>query len=132
MRGTLASMKDQMPGTVKLLFQPAEEKLPNGEIGGSRRMLTEGAFNAPKPDVVFGLHLMSVGNLIRGFCHEMNNELGPVQGYAELLCGDARLSELHRRQIARIRDATKLALADIRGFGSALGWSGDPTRIRSN
>ena len=58
----LASMKDQLPGTVKLLFQPAEEKLPNGEIGGSRRMLTEGAFNAPKPEVVFGLHLMSVGN----------------------------------------------------------------------
>jgi len=58
----LASMKDQLPGTVKLLFQPAEEKLPNGEIGGSRRMLNEGAFDAPKPEVVFGLHLMSVGN----------------------------------------------------------------------
>jgi hypothetical protein len=74
-------------------------------------------------------HLMSIGGLIRGFCHELNNELGPVQGYAELLCGDTRLSELHRRQIARIRDATKLALADIRGFGSALGWSSDPTNI---
>ena len=46
-------------------------------------------------------HLMSVGSLIRGFCHELNNELGPVQGYAELLCSDTRLSELHRRQIAR-------------------------------
>ena len=74
-------------------------------------------------------HLMSIGGLIRGFCHELNNELGPVQGYAELLCGDARLSELHRRQIARIRDATKTALADIRGFGSALGWSDDPANI---
>jgi hypothetical protein len=74
-------------------------------------------------------HLMSIGGLIRGFCHELNNELGPVQGYAELLCGDTRLSELHRRQIARIRDATKSALADIRGFGSALGWSDDPTNI---
>jgi hypothetical protein len=74
-------------------------------------------------------HLMSIGGLIRGFCHELNNELGPVQGYAELLCGDTRLSELHRRQIARIRDATKSALADIRGFGSALGWSDDPADI---
>jgi signal transduction histidine kinase len=74
-------------------------------------------------------HLMSIGGLIRGFCHELNNELGPVQGYAELLCGDARLSELHRRQIARIRDATKIALADIRSFGAAVGWSGDPTHI---
>jgi len=74
-------------------------------------------------------HLMSIGSLIRGFCHELNNELGPVQGYAELLCGDPRLSELHRRQIARIRDATKIALADIRSFGAALGWSNDPTHI---
>jgi signal transduction histidine kinase len=74
-------------------------------------------------------HLMSVGGLLRGFCHELNNELGPVQGYAELLCGDARLSELHRRQIARIRDATKVALADIRSFGAALGWSNDPTQV---
>jgi hypothetical protein len=74
-------------------------------------------------------HLMAIGALIRGFCHELNNELGPVQGYAELLCGDTRLSELHRRQIARIRDATRIALADIRGFGSALGWSDDPADI---
>lgn len=74
-------------------------------------------------------HLMSVGGLIRGFCHELTNELGPVQGYAELLCGDPRLSELHRRQVARIRDATKVALADIRSFGAALGWSDDPAHI---
>lgn len=74
-------------------------------------------------------HLMSVGSLIRGFCHELNNELGPVQGYAELLCGDPRLSELHRRQIARIRDATKVAIADIRSFGAALGWSNDPAHV---
>ncbi len=74
-------------------------------------------------------HLMSIGGLIRGFCHELNNELGPVQGYAELLCGDPRLSDLHRRQVARIRDATKAALADIRSFGAALGWSSDPAHI---
>ncbi|WP_198087597.1 amidohydrolase [Variovorax sp. E3] len=58
----LASMKAQLPGTVKLVFQPAEEKLPNAEIGGARRMLAEGAFDAPKPDVVFGLHLVSALN----------------------------------------------------------------------
>lgn len=82
----------------------------------------------PVPLARFG-HLMSAGGLIRGFCHQLNNELGPVQGYAELLCGDARLSELHRRQVARIRDATKAALADIRGFGAALGWSNDPAQV---
>jgi amidohydrolase len=57
-----ASMKEQLPGTVKLLFQPAEENLPNGEIGGARRMLAEGAFDGVKPEVVFGLHLASGWN----------------------------------------------------------------------
>ncbi len=55
----LAAHKDALRGTVKLLFQPAEENLPNGEIGGARRMLAEGAFDDPKPDVVFGLHVIS-------------------------------------------------------------------------
>jgi len=45
--------------SVKLLFQPAEENLPKGEIGGARRMIAEGAFADPKPDVVFGLHVIS-------------------------------------------------------------------------
>ena len=55
----LAAHKDQLRGMVKLLFQPAEENLPNGEIGGARRMLAEGAFADPRPDVVFGLHMIS-------------------------------------------------------------------------
>lgn len=109
--------------------RPAEIEQPAAERAAERAdgEMTSGA-GFPMPLARIG-HLMSIGGLIRGFCHELNNELGPVQGYAELLCGDTRLSELHRRQIARIRDATKLALADIRGFGSALGWSDDPTNI---
>ena len=109
--------------------RPASIEQPAADRGAARTdgELTPGA-GFPVPLARIG-HLMSIGGLIRGFCHELNNELGPVQGYAELLCGDARLSELHRRQIARIRDATKMALADIRGFGSALGWSSDPTNI---
>jgi amidohydrolase len=46
-------------GTIKLLFQPAEENLARGEIGGARRMIAEGAFDDPKPDAVFGLHVVS-------------------------------------------------------------------------
>jgi amidohydrolase len=55
----LAGMRDALPGTVKLIFQPAEEGLPGGEIGGAKRMLAEGAFADPRPEVVFGLHLMA-------------------------------------------------------------------------
>ena len=55
----LAAHRDALRGTVKLIFQPAEENLPRGEIGGAKRMLAEGAFADPKPDAVFGLHVVS-------------------------------------------------------------------------
>src|SRR5207249_11299673 len=55
----LAGMKNQLPGTVKFIFQPAEEGAPSGEEGGAELMIKEGAFENPKPDAVFGLHVMS-------------------------------------------------------------------------
>lgn len=53
----LAGMKDELPGTVVLIFQPAEEGAPEGETGGAKRMLAEGAFDNPRPEVVFGQHI---------------------------------------------------------------------------
>jgi amidohydrolase len=52
----LARMKAQLPGTVKVIFQPAEEGPPPGEQGGASLMLEEGAFANPRPAAVFGLH----------------------------------------------------------------------------
>lgn len=52
-----AGMKAQIPGTVKFIFQPAEEGPPAGEEGGAAMMVKEGALEAPKPDAVFGLHV---------------------------------------------------------------------------
>ena len=54
----LADHREELRGSVTLIFQPAEENLPLGEIGGARRMLAEGAFE-PKPDAVFGPHVIS-------------------------------------------------------------------------
>ncbi len=53
----LASMKDQIPGTVVFLFQPAEEGSPPGEDGGAPLMIKEGALSDPAPGAVFGLHV---------------------------------------------------------------------------
>lgn len=53
----LASLGDDLPGTVKFIFQPAEEGTPDGSVGGAELMLQEGAFDAPRPDAVFGLHV---------------------------------------------------------------------------
>jgi amidohydrolase len=56
----LAKNKSDIKGTVKFLFQPAEEGPPPGEEGGARLMLKEGVFENPKVDVVFGLHIQSL------------------------------------------------------------------------
>jgi len=53
----LASMKDQVPGTVQFIFQPAEEGPPPGEEGGAQLMLKEGLWREAKPSAVFGLHV---------------------------------------------------------------------------
>ncbi|MBX9632773.1 MAG: amidohydrolase [Burkholderiales bacterium] len=55
-----AAVRDQLPGTVKLIFQPAEEGPPQGEKGGAALMLEEGVFEDPKPEVIFGLHIGSM------------------------------------------------------------------------
>ena len=55
----LAGMKGDLKGTVKFLFQPAEEGAPPGEEGGAELMVKEGAMKNPEVDVVFGLHINS-------------------------------------------------------------------------
>ena len=55
----LASMKKDLRGTVKFIFQPAEEGAPKGEEGGAALMIKEGVLENPKVDVIFGLHLNS-------------------------------------------------------------------------
>ena len=55
----LAGMRDELPGTVKFLFQPAEEGAPEGEEGGAALMVKEGALRNPNVDAVFGLHVTS-------------------------------------------------------------------------
>jgi amidohydrolase len=55
----LAGVRDQLPGTVVFLFQPAEEGAPQGEEGGAELMVKEGALDNPKVDAVYGLHVTS-------------------------------------------------------------------------
>ena len=54
----LMRMRDEVPGTVLFLFQPAEEGPPPGEVGGATEMLADGAFDDPRPVAVFGSHVM--------------------------------------------------------------------------
>ena len=61
----LAGMREQLPGEVLFVFQPAEEGAPEGEEGGAKLMLEEGIFERFRPDAVFGLHVFSTLNADR-------------------------------------------------------------------
>jgi amidohydrolase len=55
----LAAVRKDLPGTVKFIFQPAEEGPPPGEEGGAPLMIKEGVLENPKPNAIFGLHVIS-------------------------------------------------------------------------
>jgi amidohydrolase len=55
----LASMKKDLAGTVKFIFQPAEEGPPAGEEGGAQLMVKEGVLENPRVEAIFGLHIGS-------------------------------------------------------------------------
>jgi amidohydrolase len=84
----LASMREQLRGTVIFIFQPAEEGPPAGEEGGAELMLKEGLFGKLRPDAVFGMH--SLGTLDVG---QISYSPGPTNA------SDANFSiEFHGKQ----------------------------------
>jgi amidohydrolase len=55
----LSAMKSQLKGTIKFIFQPAEEGVGPNEEGGAELMVKEGVLENPKVEVIFGLHIQS-------------------------------------------------------------------------
>lgn len=55
----LTGMKNELSGSIKFIFQPAEEGPPEGEEGGADLMVKEGVMDNPKVDAIFGLHIES-------------------------------------------------------------------------
>jgi amidohydrolase len=56
----LAEIRARIPGTVKFIFQPAEETPPIGEDGGAKMMIEQGCMKGPDVAAIFGLHVTSV------------------------------------------------------------------------
>src|SRR5215470_15293658 len=54
----LSKMRDRIHGSIKFIFQPAEEGAPQGERGGAQFMIEENALENPRPSAIFGLHVM--------------------------------------------------------------------------
>jgi amidohydrolase len=76
----LAGQRAKLRGSVKFLFQPAEELPPEGEDGGAKMMVAEGAMDNPRPAAVFGLHVGSI--LPSG---EIGYRPGPAMASADTL-----------------------------------------------
>ena len=82
----LSAMKKDLKGTIKFIFQPAEEGAPKGEEGGAELMVKEGVLDNPKVDVIFGLHINSqteLGNITyrpRGLLASVNDLKITVKG----------------------------------------------------
>ena len=55
----MAAMRADLPGTVKFVFQPAEEGAPEGEEGGAELMVKQGVLANPAVDAAFALHINS-------------------------------------------------------------------------
>jgi amidohydrolase len=55
----LAGLRERLRGSVKFIFQPAEEMPPEGEEGGAQLMIKQGALENPAPGAIFGLHVTS-------------------------------------------------------------------------
>ena len=57
----LTGLRERLPGTVKFIFQPAEEGPPKGENGGAKMMVEQGVLQNPDVDAIFGLHISQGG-----------------------------------------------------------------------
>ena len=75
-----AKVKGQLPGTVKFIFQPAEEGPPRGEEGGAALMVKEGVLENPKPNAIFGLHVVAIMNT-----GTIGYRAGPMMAAADIL-----------------------------------------------
>ncbi|MBX3730355.1 MAG: amidohydrolase [Candidatus Sumerlaeia bacterium] len=67
----LVAMRERIPGTVMLIFQPAEEGAPAGEEGGAKLMLEEGLFDEIKPDAVMAFHTNAAPPQAEGGGHRL-------------------------------------------------------------
>ncbi len=59
MAEVLMKMREEVPGTIKFIFQPAEEKAPNVPVWGAKMMIQEGVMKNPAPEAIFAFHMAS-------------------------------------------------------------------------
>jgi amidohydrolase len=82
----LSKNKNLIKGTVKFIFQPAEEGPPPGEEGGAKLMVKEGVLENPKVDAIFGLHIAS-GQPVGTLAYRPEGIMAAVERYVVTVKG---------------------------------------------
>lgn len=131
----LSQVKQDLPGTIKFIFQPAEEGSPPGVVGGARLMVQEGVLDNPKVEAIFGAHIMAqneVGTIRYRAGGEMAGadvfsikvmgksahgaypwqSVDPVVTAAQIVLG---LQTIVSRQVELTQDAVVLTIGTIQG-----------------
>lgn len=89
----LAGMREHIKGTVKFIFQPAEEMPPVGEEGGADLMIREGALENPTVNAIFGLHITS-----KLHTNRIGYRVGPLMASADTFRIFIRGNQTHGAQ----------------------------------
>jgi amidohydrolase len=89
----LVAMRDELQGTVKFIFQPAEETPPLGEEGGAKLMIEEGCMEEPKVDAIFGLHITSKQHV-----NMIGYRVGPMMAASDQFYVNVRGRQTHGAQ----------------------------------
>jgi amidohydrolase len=89
----LSKMRGEIPGTIKFIFQPAEEGPPAGEEGGAVLMIKEGVLDNPRPQAIFGLH--SYAQIEAG---QIGHHSGPAMASADKFVITVRGKKAHGAQ----------------------------------
>ncbi len=76
----LVGLREDLPGTVKFIFQPAEEGAPEGEQGGAELMVREGVLEHPDVDAIFGLHV-SQGDAVGQMSYRPRGAMASAQRF---------------------------------------------------
>jgi len=89
----LVAMRGELQGTVKFIFQPAEETPPLGEEGGAKLMIEEGCMEEPKVDAIFGLHITSKQHV-----NMIGYRVGPMMAASDQFYVNVRGRQTHGAQ----------------------------------
>lgn len=76
----LSQVRSELPGTVKFIFQPAEEGAPKGEEGGAGMMVREGVLRNPDVEAIFGLHI-SQGDTTGNVSYRKGDSMASAQRF---------------------------------------------------